>query len=94
MPSQQKWVCATPAMLGQFPAAALAFRRGEPVVEEHRSLAAAWAGRTPIIAESAAFDPNRDAGDIAPAPAVKTGEVELAQGLFTFPDGAMYVIVD
>jgi len=78
LPSQQKWICATPEMLGQFPAAALAFRRGyvkrgAPVVEEHRSLAAMWAGRTPIIAESAAFDPNRDAGDIAPASSVKAG---------------------
>jgi len=78
MPSQQKWICATPDMLGQFPAAALAFRRGyvrcgEPVVEEHRALASIWSGRTPILAESAAFDPNRDAGDIAPASSVKSG---------------------
>lgn len=78
MPSQQKWICATPDMVGQFPAAALAFRRGyvkrgEPAVEEHRALASLWARRTPIIAESAAFDPNRDAGDIAPASSVKTG---------------------
>ncbi len=78
MPSQQKWVCATPDMVGQFPAASLAFRRGyvrrgAPVVEEHRSLQAIWSGRTPIIAEAAAFDPNRDAGDIAPASSVKSG---------------------
>ena len=78
MPSQQKWICATPDMAGQFPAAALAFRRGyvargAPVVEEHRSLKAMWAGRTPILAESAGFDPNRDAGDIAPSSAVKSG---------------------
>jgi hypothetical protein len=78
LPSQQKWICATPDMLGQFPAAALAFRRGyvrrgEPVVEEHRSLQAMWDGRTPIIAESAGFDPNRDAGDIAPESPVRSG---------------------
>ena len=78
MPSQQKWICATPDVAGQFPAAALAFRRGyvrqgTPVVDEHRSLEAMWAGRTPILAESAGFDPNRDAGDIAPSSSVKTG---------------------
>jgi hypothetical protein len=65
-------------MLGQFPAAALAFRRGyvkrgEPAAEEHRALASLWQRRTPILAEEAAFDPNRDAGDIAPASPVKTG---------------------
>lgn len=78
MPSQQKWICATPDTLGQFPAAALAFRRGyvkrgETAVEEHRALESIFAGRTPIIAESASFDPNRDTGDIAPASSVKTG---------------------
>jgi hypothetical protein len=78
MPSQQKWIFATPDMAGQFPAAALAFRRGyvkqgQPVIEEHRSLEAMYEGRTPILAESAGFDPNRDAGDIAPSSPVKSG---------------------
>ncbi len=78
MPSQQKWIFATPDMAGQFPAAALAFRRGyvkqgQPVIEEHRSLEAMYRGRTPILAESAGFDPNRDAGDIAPSSPVKSG---------------------
>ena len=48
--SRQKWSIATPMVLGQFPAAALAFRKGyikqgEPVVVEHRSLAATLGAR-------------------------------------------------
>ena len=65
-----KWAIATPMMLGQFPAAALMFRRGDvsvgqPVVVEHRSLEQLW-GRVPaVIAEESGFDPNRDQGDTA-----------------------------
>ena len=45
--SRQKWSIATPMVLGQFPAAALIFRKGylkqgEPVVVEHRSLKQLW----------------------------------------------------
>jgi hypothetical protein len=47
--------------------------RGKPVVVEHRSLDAMWKRRTPIIAESSGFDPNRDAGDLPAESAVKTG---------------------
>lgn len=78
LPSQQKWTFATPEMLGSFPAAALAYRmgylkRGAPVVVEHRALADLWQRRTPVIAEEASYDPNRDAGDIAERSSVKTG---------------------
>ncbi len=43
MPSEGKWVCATPMLMGQWPAAALMYRlgyiqQGEPVVYEQRSL--------------------------------------------------------
>jgi len=68
--SQAMWLCMNPDMAGQWPAAALMFRkgllrRGDPVVEEHRSLASLWSRRTPLIAESSSFDPNRDAGLVA-----------------------------
>jgi hypothetical protein len=78
MPSQAKWVIATPETLGSFPALALAYRkgylkRGAPTVIENRVLQDLWDRKTPILAEEASFDPNRDAGDIAPASSVKTG---------------------
>jgi hypothetical protein len=78
MPSQGKWLFGNPDMLGNFPAASLLFRmgylkQGEPVVHEVRALQDMWDRRTPIIAESPSFDPNRDAGDIAQGSGVKTG---------------------
>lgn len=65
MPSEGKWVCATPMLMGQWPAAALMYRRGDlkqgqPVVVEHRSLDDLWQRRMPIIAEDPGYDPNRD----------------------------------
>ncbi len=68
LPSASKWVCMTPDMAGQFPGAALAFRqgyiaKGAAVVEEHRSLRAIYERKSPMLAEEASFDPNRDAGD-------------------------------
>ena len=62
-----KWTYATPMTLGQFPAAALLFRRGlvdeaEPVVVEARPPSDIWAGTMPLTSESTAFDPNRDEG--------------------------------
>lgn len=83
MPSQGKWLYGNPDILGTFPAAALMHRmgyvkRGSPAVSENRSLADLWTRKTPIIAEEASFDPNRDSGDIAPASAVKTGVSPLA----------------
>ena len=69
--SRFKWSIATPMILGQFPAAALLFRRGDvslgrPVVVEHRSLEQIWGRVPPIIAEEPDYDPNRDRGDTAP----------------------------
>ena len=68
--SRAKWTIATPTMLGQFPAAALLFRRGDvttgrPAVVEHRSLQQIWERVPPIIAEDPGYDPNRDLGDSA-----------------------------
>ena len=66
--SRYKWAIATPMILGQFPAAALLFRRGDvslgrPVVLEHRTLKQLWERVPPVIAEESGFDPNRDQGD-------------------------------
>ena len=77
LPSQAKWLFATPDMLGTFPAAALAYRlgyirRGTPVVVENRALQDLWDRKTPILAEETTFDPNRDSADIAPRSAVRT----------------------
>ncbi len=63
-----KFPFADPAVLGGFPAAALAYRRGDirtgdPVVHEERTLAQVWSRRPPALAEEQGFDPNRDAGD-------------------------------
>jgi hypothetical protein len=68
--SRSKWIIATPALLGQFPAAALLFRRGDvaigqPVVVEHRSSSQLWERLPPVIAEDPTYDPNRDLGDTA-----------------------------
>lgn len=68
LPSQQKWICMTPDMAALWPAAALSFRlgyvaRGEPVLVEHRALPSIYRRKSPMIAESATFDPNQDAGD-------------------------------
>lgn len=66
-----KWYGAHAMQAGQFPAFAIAFRRGyiqaaaEPVVYEERSLADLWSRRIPIISESGRFDPNRDTGAFA-----------------------------
>lgn len=66
--SRAKWSIATPTMLGQFPAAALMFRRGDvaigkPAVVERRSLREIWERVPPVIAEDPGYDPNRDLGD-------------------------------
>jgi hypothetical protein len=68
MPSLLKWTFATPETLGSFPAAALAYRRGDirtgaPVLVEQRPLAALWQRQSPRIFEGTGFDPNRDKGD-------------------------------
>lgn len=83
LPSEGKWVCATPMVMGQWPAAALAYRlgyvrKGEPAVVEQRALEDLWWRRTPIIAEDPGFDPNRDTGSIAPRSNIKGGVDPLA----------------
>lgn len=77
-PPGNKWTYSTPMQLGQFPAAALTWRtgmlaQGDPVVVEHRSLDDLWQRKTPIIAEGASWDPNRDQGDMPEESAVKVG---------------------
>jgi hypothetical protein len=79
-----KWSCSIPALMGAFPANALAFRRGDvaqgkPVVHEARSLASMWKREYPVIAEAVEFDPNRREGGEAQAQAEKaklTGGVD------------------
>ncbi len=66
-PSLRKWIADTPELLGNFPAAALLYRRGyvrtgRPVLEERRPLADLWQRRPAVLAEAAGFDPNRDRG--------------------------------
>ncbi len=83
MPSEGKWVCATPMIMGQWPAAALMYRmgyvkKGQSVVQEQRALGDLWQRRMPIIAEDPGFDPNRDKGKIAPQSNIKDGVDPLA----------------
>lgn len=77
LPSVGKWVAGSPEQMGEFPAAALMFRkgyvkRGEPAVVEHRALADLYQRKAPIISEEGTFDPNRDAVDITRQSPVKT----------------------
>jgi hypothetical protein len=79
-----KWSCSIPALMGAFPANALAFRKGyiakgKPAVHEARSLTSMFRREYPIIAEAAEFDPNRREGGEAQAQAEKahlTGGVD------------------
>ena len=81
--SRTKWTVATPMVLGQFPAAALLFRRGDvsvgrPAVLEHRTLEQLWERVPPVIAEESGFDPNRDQGDTARQSQIAGGVQPLA----------------
>jgi len=81
--SQRLWTFANPDMLGNFPAAALLFRKGyvksgETVVNEQRSLEDLWQRRAPLISEEGGFDPNRDTGNLSPRSSVKTPVNPLA----------------
>lgn len=92
--SQGKWDFASPDVLGAFPGAALLYRgdylkRGEAVLEEHRSAEDLWMRRTPLVAEVASWDPNRDAGDVPPTSSVKTALPSRA-----FLAGPVHVVYD
>ncbi len=79
-----KWSCDTPELLGQFPANALAYRRGyirsatQPVVYEERAMKNMWRRSVPIIAEEGKFDPNRDQGAYAAQSPIKQEVDRLA----------------
>ncbi len=82
-PPGSKWNFAAPMTLGQFPAAALLFRRsdvaeGPVVVHEERRLQDVWDRRLPLIAESGAWDPNRDVGRLPEGTPFKAGVDPLA----------------
>ncbi len=60
-----KWQAASPVIMGGWPAASFALRkglikRGAPVLNEHRSKDDLWNLRAPLLAEESGFDPNRD----------------------------------
>ena len=79
----KKWEAAIPQTLGQFPAAALIYRRGDvrqgaPVVHEERSRAALDAREVPLIAEDPSFDPNHSSGDARAGTAAAKGADPLA----------------
>ena len=83
LPSEGKWVCATPMLMGQWPAAALMYRlgyvkKGAPVVHEERPLGDLWQRRMPIIAEDAGYDPNRDKDYLSKESNVRNGVNPLA----------------
>ncbi|MGC8560267.1 MAG: hypothetical protein ACP5O1_06255 [Phycisphaerae bacterium] len=78
-----EWSIATPEELGQFPAAALMFRRddirrGAPAVIERRSFNDMWQRRTPIIAEGSTYNPKTDINNIAPDSNIKKAVNPLA----------------
>lgn len=78
-----KWTFSVPMTLGQFPAAALMFRQsylreGPAVVHEERSLQDVWERRMPLIAESGAWDPNRDTGPSPSETPINVGVNQLA----------------
>jgi hypothetical protein len=78
-----KWTCATPTLMGSFPAAALMFRRGyvrqgTPAVHEERTLASMWQRQMPVIAEDKSFDPNRYTGNTVDRTTLQKGVDPLA----------------
>ena len=78
-----KWTYSLPTTLGQFPAAALAFRKGyiaqgAAVVHEERSLNDVFGRKLPMIAEDGAWDPNRDTGAMPEGTPIKAAVDPLA----------------
>ena len=83
LPSEGKWICNTPMLMGQWPAAALFFRmgyvkQGAPAIYEERTLSDLWERKTPITAEDAGFDPNRDKDNHSKESNIKDGVSPLA----------------
>ncbi len=79
----RKWSCSTPPLMGNFPAAALLYRkgyvkRGDSVIVEQRPLTDLWQQKIPLIAEDPTFDPNRNTGDAAASSGIVTGADPLA----------------
>ncbi len=63
----RKYDCSVPALMGNFPAAALMYRRGyltrgQPAVVESRPLEDLWSRRWPLIAEEGGAVPNAGRG--------------------------------
>ncbi len=82
-PKAAKWAMQNPMGLGQFPAAALMYRRGyvqhgAVAVHEERTLDDLAHERTTLIAEEKAFDPNRDQEKIPSRSTVRTSVDPLA----------------
>lgn len=80
LPSLQKWTTGTPEVLGSFPAAALAYRRGdirrgEPVLVDERPLPSLWRRDAVSLPEQPGFDPNRDETARQSLPATHQGPV-------------------
>ena len=78
-----KWSASVPALMGNFPANALLFRKGylkqgSPVVHEERALNDLWERKMPLIAEDRSFDPNRMTGNTGEKSNVKAGINPLA----------------
>ena len=78
-----KFQNATPMEIGQFPAAALMFRKGyvqegKPIIHEERSLKNMWTMKNPVISEDGSYDPNRDKGDTAPESNISGGISPMA----------------
>lgn len=95
LPSLTKWTFGTPETLGSFPAAALAYRRGDirrgsPVRVEERPLGSLWQREPVALPEPPGFDPNRDTAppaatgargpDSVPPEAFLVGPVQVAFG--------------
>lgn len=80
LPSLTKWTFATPETLGSFPAAALAYRRGDirrgdVVLLDERSLPSLWQRDPVSLPEQPGFDPNRDSADRQIAATTASGTV-------------------
>jgi hypothetical protein len=79
----RKYTCSTPALMGNFPAAALLYRkgylkRGQPVVVENRPLTDLWNRRSPLISED--FGDRPDPGRGADPLAFLVGPVTVSYG--------------